>query len=93
MMDNLQELDHNVTILLERYRALQEEISALKSNSEKLREEIIRSHSELETLRRNYKHLQDAMGLIGADETREAARRHLTQLIAEIDNALEILKQ
>lgn len=92
-MDNLQALDSNVTLLLERYKALQEENSALKADYDKQREEIIRSHSELEALRRNYKHLQDAMGLLGADETREAARRHLTQLIAQIDNALEILKQ
>ncbi len=92
-MDNLQELDHNITLLLERYHALQEENSTLKAESVRQRDEIIRTHSELETLRKDYKHLQDAMALIGDDETRDAARRHLTQLIAQIDNALEILKQ
>lgn len=91
-MEALNDLEQNVSQLIERYRQQQQQIADLKKENADQRQEILRSHSELATLQKQYKHLQEANAMLGSAESRDAAKRHLTNLIAQVDNALEILK-
>lgn len=92
-MEALDNLEQSILQLLERYQQLQQDYQLLQQKNAEQREEILRTHSELRELQLNYKHLQEAAAMMGDTESRDAAKRHLTQLILQIDNALEVLKQ
>lgn len=82
--------------LLDRYRAQQQTIAALREENTRQREEIIRTHAELVQLQTDYKHLQTAHALVTDhldEEERIRARQRITNLIAQVDRAMEVLKQ
>jgi len=91
-MEGLVTLEQNVDLLLTRVREQQERIVELEGQNASLREEILRSHSELADLQRQFRHLQDAHAMMGSEVTRTQARNHINYLITQIDQALEVLK-
>ena len=88
----LDELSQNVHLLLERYEALQQENAQLKEDSERQRQELIRTHSELLALQQQNKRLATANALTAAESNEEATKR-LNALIAQVDRAIAALKR
>ena len=92
-MTELDSLQSSIETLLERYSSLQDAYRALQEENERQRNEILRTHSELLALQRQYKSLRVAKSLADAPEEQESARRHITNIIAQVDRAIEILKK
>lgn len=76
-----------------RYDALREENERLREANQSQRAEILRSHAELAELEMQYSRLRLASAMTGTPEECDAARRRLTQLIAQIDHVIEVLRQ
>lgn len=95
-MDSLDALERNITDLLARYRAQQEQIGTLQADIERQREEMMRTHAELVELKTAYNRLQTAHALVADDvseEERTRARQRITNIIAQINRAIAVLKQ
>lgn len=90
-MQSLDELSANLRILLERYTALQQENAALREDAERQRQELIRTHSELQQIRQQNRRLATANALT-AEETNEEATKRINALIAQIDRAINVLR-
>ena len=95
-MKSLAILEDNVNVLLAQYRDLQQQLLDLQQKNQSQREEIMRSHAELVKLRAEYNHLETAYALLVENtdgEQRDRVRQRITNLIAQVDRALEALKQ
>lgn len=95
-MDSLVSLETNLLLLLEQYQDLQQQLLDLQQKNQSQREEIMRSHAELVKLRAEYNHLETAYALLAENtdgEQRDRVRQRITNLIAQVDRALEALKQ
>ena len=95
-MKSLAILEDNVNVLLAQYRDLQQQLLDLQQKNQSQREEIMRSHAELVKLRVEYNHLETAYALLAENtdgEQRDRVRQRITNLIAQVDRALEALKQ
>ena len=84
-MQALDDLSQNVHLLLERYEALREE-------NTRLREELIRTHSELAALQLQNRRIATANAMSSAEGTEEAYKR-INALIAQVDRAIDALKR
>lgn len=91
-MQALDELSQNLHLLLQRYEALQQENVALRENIEKQRQELIRTHSELQQLQQQNKRIAMANALVSAEGSEEAYKR-INALIAQVDRAIAALKK
>ena len=95
-MKSLAILEDNVNVLLAQYCDLQQQLLDLQQKNQSQREEIMRSHAELVKLRAEYNHLETAYALLAENtdgEQRDRVRQRITNLIAQVDRALEALKQ
>ena len=95
-MKSLAILEDNVNVLLAQYRDLQQQLLNLQQKNQSQHEEIMRSHAELVKLRAEYNHLETAYALLAENtdgEQRDRVRQRITNLIAQVDRALEALKQ
>lgn len=95
-MESLESLEHSLRELLSRYEAQQQQITDLQEENQRQRDEIIRSHAELVKLKADYNHLYTAHALVAndvEDKERARARQRITNLIAQVDRAIEVLKQ
>jgi hypothetical protein len=91
-MQALDDLSQNVHLLMERYTALQQENARLCEDAEKQRQELIRTHSELQELQQKNRRIATANALTAAEGAEEATKR-LNALIAQIDRAINALKR
>ena len=91
-MQALDELSQNLHILLERYKALQQENAALREDIESQRQELIRTHSELLELQQKNRHMATANAMSSAEGAEEATKR-INALIAQVDRARAALKR
>ena len=91
-MQALDDLSHNVHLLLERYEALQQENARLKEDIEKQRQELIRTHSELQDLQQKNRRIAVVNAMTSAENSEEATKR-LNALIAQVDRAIAALKK
>ena len=95
-MKSLHALENNIQQLLEQYVAQQQQIAELTLQNESQRDEIIRTHAELSQLKEDYKHLETAYVLVAEnvdEEQRDRVKQRIINLIAQVDRALEALKQ
>ena len=88
----LDDFSRNVHLLLERYQALQEENVRLKEDVERQRQELIRTHSELQQIQQQNKRLATANAMTNAESSEEALKR-INALIAQVDRAINALKK
>ncbi|MBQ3998937.1 MAG: hypothetical protein II644_06315 [Paludibacteraceae bacterium] len=79
-------------LLLQRYEALQQENVALRLESERQRQELIRTHAELLDLQQKNRRIATANALSAA-ETNEEALKRINALIAQVDRAIAALKR
>ena len=91
-MQALDDLALNVRVLLERYKALQEENVRLREDAERQRQELIRTHSELLELQQQNRRIATANALSAAEGKEEALKR-INALIAQVDRAIMALKR
>lgn len=94
-MESLVSLENNVQALLEQYELLKQQLLDLQQENKRQRDEIIRTHAELVQIKADYKHLETAYALLSEntdDEQRERVRTRLTNMIAQIDRAIEALR-
>ena len=91
-MQALDELSQNLHILLERYKALQQENAALREDIESQRQELIRTHSELLELQQKNRRMATANAMSSAEGAEEATKR-INALIAQVDRAIAALKR
>lgn len=91
-MQALDDLSQNVHLLLERYTALQEENSSLRTEIERQRQELIRTHSELLDLQQKNRRIATANAMTSAESAEEATKR-INALIAQVDRAIAALKK
>lgn len=92
-MDTLDALEQNVQALLEKYAKLQEENQALRAEVERQRTEMVRVCGELKIERDECRRLRTANGMLGNTESRNDAYKRLSLAIAQVDKAIETLKQ
>jgi hypothetical protein len=95
-MESLSTLENNLEVLLQQYRGLQQQVLDLQNENELQREEIMRTHAELLSLKADYNHLETAHALLAesiGSEQRDKVRQRIANLIAQVDRALEALKQ
>ena len=88
----LDDFSRNVHLLLERYQALQQENASLREDIERQRQELIRTHSELQALQQQNKRLATVNAMTSAESSEEALKR-LNALIAQVDRAINALKK
>ena len=91
-MKALSDLSQNVHVLLERYKALQEENERLREDIERQRQELIRTHSELLALQQQNRRLATAGAMSTAEGAEEATKR-INALIAQVDRAISALRR
>lgn len=78
--------------LLQRYAALQQENDALRVKNEGLKQDLIESYAELKDLREECRNLRLANSMLGSQETRTEAYGKLTQMIRQVDKAIELMR-
>ena len=93
MQQQFLDFQANVEQLLQQCSELLEQNASLRRTNEEQRNEIMRSHEELEVLKRKYKHLQTAHALSAQTEDKEQAKRRLTILIQMVDKAIDQLSE
>ena len=91
-MQVLDDLSQNVHLLLERYEALQQENASLREDIKRQRNELIRTHSELQSLQQQNRRLAMA-GAMSSAEGSEQAQKRINALIAQVDRAIAALKK
>ena len=91
-MQSLDELSQNLHLLLERYKALQQENMHLREDVERQRQELIRTHSELLELQQQNRRIATANAMSAAEGKEEALKR-INALIAQVDRAISALKK
>ena len=91
-MQSLNQLEQSVQTLLSRYAQQQTDLQTLRETNERQRQEILRTHSELFELKKNYQALLTAHQMVGGQEDRQRAKQQLSRLIEQVSKAMEVLK-
>jgi archaellum component FlaC len=94
-VESLVQLENNLQQLLEQHNQLKQQLLDLQRENERQHEEIRQSYAELVALKNDYKHLETAYALLAenTDEAqRERVKQRLSNLIAQVDRAIEALK-
>lgn len=96
-METLVLLEQNVQQLLEQYQQLKRQLASLEEENLRQREEIIASHAEYQKLKQEYNKLHTAhtilLGKDATDEDRIKAKQRITNIILQVDKAIESLTQ
>ena len=94
MEELLQQFEANLTRLIAAKNSLAEENTSLRLTVEQQRAELIRTHEELATLRKQNRALQTANAMQGGtDEDKAVAKRRLNRLIELVDRTMEQLTE
>ena len=96
-MESLEQLEQNLLQLLNQYQELQLQVNSLQEENQRQREEIIQTHADIQQLKRDYNQLHTAHTMLLASEAtaedRAKAKQKITNIILQIDKALDALTQ
>ena len=96
-MESLEQLEQNLVQLLSQYQELQLQVKSLQEENQRQREEIIQTHADIQQLKREYNKLHTAHTMLLASEAtaedRAKAKQRITNIILQIDKAVEALTQ
>ena len=96
-MESLEQLEQNLVQLLSQYQELQLQVKSLQEENQRQREEIIQTHADIQQLKRDYNKLHTAHTMLLASEApaedRAKAKQRITNIILQIDKAVEALTQ
>ena len=96
-MESLVLLEENLRTLLQQQQELQEQLRLLKEENVRKQDDLEKAYSDLHQLKKDYQQLQIAHVMLSGDnlaeEERQKAKQRLASIVAQIDKALEVLKQ
>ncbi len=96
-MQSLEQLEQNIIQLLSQYQELQLQVKALQEENQRQRDEIIQTHADIQQLKQDYNKLHTAHTMLLASEAtaedRAKAKQKITNIILQIDKAIEALTQ
>ena len=86
-------LEKQIKQLIEQHHVLSEQVKTLLKNNEQQRQEVIRSHAEIQDLQKQNRELKTALALVDDSEGKDIARRRINALIDKIDRTIELLNE
>lgn len=86
-------LEKQIKQLIEQHHVLSEQVNTLLKNNDQQRQEVIRSHAEIQALQKQNRELQTALALVDDSEGKDVARRRINALIDKIDRTIELLNE
>ena len=86
-------LEKQIKQLIEQHHVLSEQVNTLLKNNDQQRQEVIRSHAEIQALQKQNRELQTALALVDDSEGKDIARRRIKALIDKIDRTIELLNE
>ena len=86
-------LEKQIKQLLEQHHVLSEQVNTLLKNNDQQRQEVIRSHAEIQDLLKQNRELKTALALVEDSEGKDIARRRINALINKIDRTIELLNE
>ena len=86
-------LEKQIKQLIEQHHVLSEQVNTLLKNNNQQRQEVIRSHAEIQALQKQNRELQTALALVDDSEGKDIARRRIKALIDKIDRTIELLNE
>ena len=86
-------LEKQIKQLLEQHHVLSEQVKTLLKNNDQQRQEVIRSHAEIQDLQKQNRDLKTALALVDDTEGKDIARRRINALINKIDRTIELLNE
>ena len=86
-------LEKQIKQLVEQHHVLSEQVKTLLKNNDQQRQEVIRSHAEIQDLQKQNRELQTALALVDDSEGKDVARRRIKALIDKIDRTIELLNE
>ena len=96
-MESLEQLEQKLVQLFKQYQELQFQVKTLQDENKRQREEIIQTHADIQQLKRDYNKLHTAHTMLLASEAtaedRAKAKQKITNIILQIDKAIEALTQ
>ena len=72
---------------------MSEQVNMLLKNNDQQRQEVIRSHAEIQALQKQNRELKTALALVEDSEGKDIARRRINALINKIDRTIELLNE
>jgi hypothetical protein len=96
-MESLKLLEQNIQELLIKYQELLRQVDELQIENQRQRDELMQAYAELRDLKQDYAHLHTAHAILLEDETaaedRAKAKQKITNIILQVDKAIEVLSQ
>ena len=86
-------LEKQINQLIEQHHVLSEQVKTLLKNNDQQRQEVIRSHAEIQDLQKQNRELKTALALVDDSEGKDVARRRINALINKIDRTIELLNE
>ena len=86
-------LEKQIKQLIEQHHVLSEQVNTLLKNNDQQRQEVIRSHAEIQALQKQNRELKTALALVDDSEGKDVARRRINALIDKIDRTIELLNE
>ena len=86
-------LEKQIRQLIEQHHVLSEQVKTLLKNNDQQRQEVIRSHAEIQDLQKQNRELKTALALVEDSEGKDIARRRINALINKIDRTIELLNE
>ena len=86
-------LEKQIKQLIDQHHVLSEQVKTLLKNNDQQRQEVIRSHAEIQDLQKQNRELKTALALVDDSEGKDVARRRINALIDKIDRTIELLNE
>ena len=86
-------LEKQIKHLIEQHHVLSEQVKTLLKNNDQQRQEVIRSHAEIQDLQKQNRELKTALALVEDSEGKDVAKRKINVLIDKIDRTIELLNE
>ena len=86
-------LEKQIKQLIDQHHVLSEQVKTLLKNNDQQRQEVIRSHAEIQDLQKQNRELKTALALVDDSEGKDIARRRINALINKIDRTIELLNE
>ncbi|HQG56854.1 MAG TPA: hypothetical protein PK496_07590 [Bacteroidales bacterium] len=89
--EELKNLNNKIDILIQRYRALEEENKNLRTLNENLEKMLREREDELKELEKKYEIIKLTGALLGESEYGLEAKKKISELVREIDKCIALL--
>lgn len=91
-MEQLQEIEQNVSRLIEAYKQARRENVALQEQLKQQNDELFVLRTQIKQTQTDLRNLQIAHALTVDSPQRQKAKNHIQSIIADIDRTIDVLK-